>query len=73
MTDKPRDDSRGNLTEMRGLLPVDLVERPVGQPFAPAPGLLRRRGRGGVQPLPLLNGVEAFLVTGFDEARVPGW
>ena len=32
MATKSRDDSRGNLTEMRGLLPLDLVERPVGRP-----------------------------------------
>jgi cytochrome P450 len=55
-------------TAMRRILPADMVER--GRcPFDPPPGLERRRGSGAVQPLPLLNGAEAWLVTGFDEAR----
>ncbi|MEO3805930.1 cytochrome P450 [Nonomuraea sp. B1E8] len=54
-----------NPTEMRRILPADLVER--GRcPFDPPPGL---RGESAVRPLDLLNGARAWLVTGFDEAR----
>src|SRR3954447_17797149 len=49
------------------LLPADLLERRSECPFDPAPGLERRRGQGAVQPLPLLNGAQAWLVTGFEE------
>ncbi|MBW0102232.1 cytochrome P450 [Pseudonocardia sp. KRD291] len=56
-------------TALRSLVPTDLLERPSGCPFDPAPGLAARRGGGAVQPLELLNGARAFLVTGFDEAR----
>ncbi|WP_436838774.1 cytochrome P450 [Nonomuraea cavernae] len=38
-------------------------------PFDPPPGLLERRGQDAVQPLQLLNGARAWLVTGFEEAR----
>ncbi|MFD2348545.1 hypothetical protein ACFSTC_02825 [Nonomuraea ferruginea] len=38
-------------------------------PFDPPPGLRERRGQGAVQPLPLRNGAQAWLVTGFEEAR----
>ncbi|WP_433506970.1 cytochrome P450 [Pseudonocardia halophobica] len=51
------------------VLPADLLERRTECPFDPAPGLESRRGQGAVQPLPLLNGVRAWLVTGFEEAR----
>ncbi|MEV4567809.1 cytochrome P450 [Nonomuraea sp. NPDC049419] len=57
-----------NPTAMRRILPAGMVERG-GCPFDPPPGLVERRGKGAVQPLPLLNGAEAWLVTGFDEAR----
>ncbi|ASR34516.1 cytochrome [Prauserella marina] len=56
-------------TAMVRILPDDLTQRRPGCPFDPAPGLERRRNGGQVQPLPLLNGAEAFLVTGFDAAR----
>lgn len=51
------------------VLPADLLERRTECPFDPAPGLEGRRGQGAVQPLPLLNGARAWLVTGFEEAR----
>ncbi|MEV4376655.1 cytochrome P450 [Streptosporangium sp. NPDC049644] len=55
-------------TAMRRVLPADMVER--GRcPFDPPSGLRQRRGQGAVQPLRLLNGAQAWLVTGFDEAR----
>jgi cytochrome P450 len=54
---------------MRRLMPEALLERSSGHPFDLAPGLAERRGKGAVQPLPLLNGAQAWLVTGFDEAR----
>ncbi|MEU8384781.1 cytochrome P450 [Streptosporangium sp. NPDC048865] len=55
-------------TAMQRILPPDMVER--GRcPFDPPPGLRRRRGQESVQPLPLLNGAQAWLVTGFEEAR----
>jgi cytochrome P450 len=54
---------------MHRLLEEDLLERGGGRPFDPAPGLLRRRGQGPVQPLRLRNGAPAWLVTGLDEAR----
>ncbi|MEV4800183.1 cytochrome P450 [Nonomuraea sp. NPDC049421] len=57
-----------NPTAMRRILPAGMVERG-GCPFDPPPGLVERRGKGAVQPLPLLNGAEAWLVAGFDEAR----
>ena len=59
----------GAATSMSRVLPSDMTERPAGCPFAPAPGLERRRGDGAVQPLTLANGAHAFMVTGFDEAR----
>ncbi|WP_062439908.1 cytochrome P450 [Herbidospora daliensis] len=55
-------------TELRRLLPADLVER-AGCPFDPPAGLTGRRGQGPVQPLRLANGADAWLVTGLDEAR----
>ncbi len=61
-------DASSSPTAMRRIMPADLVERG-GCPFDPPPGLLARRGRGPVQPLPLLNGAGAWLVTGFEEAR----
>ncbi|WP_214403495.1 cytochrome P450 [Pseudonocardia lacus] len=54
---------------MRRLIPEDVLERAASCPFDPAPGLEERRGQGPVQPLELLNGARAWLVTGFDEAR----
>lgn len=55
-------------TTVRRLLPTDMVER--GQrPFDPPPGLQQRRDSGAVQPLALLNGARAWLVTGFEETR----
>ncbi|GAA1315776.1 cytochrome P450 [Pseudonocardia xinjiangensis] len=58
----------GSATAMTRVLPADMTER--GKcPFDPAPGLERRRGDGAVQPLTLLNGARAVLVTGFEEAR----
>ncbi|MFC4011704.1 cytochrome P450 [Nonomuraea purpurea] len=60
--------TREGVAVMRQILPVDMVER--GRcPFDSPPGLQQRRGKGPVQPLPLLNGAQAWLVTGFDEAR----
>ncbi|SFN38052.1 Cytochrome P450 [Pseudonocardia ammonioxydans] len=56
-------------TELRSIVPTELLERRSGCPFDPAPGLAERRGRGAVQPLELANGARSFLVTGFDEAR----
>ncbi|MCE3551695.1 cytochrome P450 [Pseudonocardia sp. RS11V-5] len=56
-------------TAMTRLMPADMLERRAECPFEPAPGLERRRGEGAVQPLPLLNGAQAWLVTGFEEAR----
>jgi cytochrome P450 len=50
---------------MRRILPAELVERG-RNPFDPPPGL---RGQGAVRPLDLLNGAQAWLVTGFEEAR----
>ena len=61
-------DTKAAPTTMRRMLPADMVERG-SCPFDPPPGLLRRRGNGPVQPLQLLNGARAWLVTGFDEAR----
>ncbi|MGY1773288.1 cytochrome P450 [Blastococcus sp. SYSU D00813] len=55
--------------EIRRPIAADLVEHPPGCPFDPAPGMVERRGRGAVQPLRLLNGVGAYLVTGFEEGR----
>jgi cytochrome P450 len=55
-------------TAMRRILPADMVERS-GCPFDPPPGLTQRRGDVGVQPLSLLNGAQAWLVTGYEEAR----
>jgi cytochrome P450 len=57
-----------NPTAMRRILPADMAERG-GCPFDPPPGLKARRGDAPVQPLSLLNGAQAWLVTGFDEAR----
>lgn len=56
-------------TGIRRLAPADLLDRSPACPFDPAPGFHARRGRGTVQPLRLANGADAFLVTGFDEAR----
>ncbi len=56
-------------TALRRLLPEDLLERRAECPFDPAAGLAGRRGQGPVQPLVLLNGAQAWLVTGFEEAR----
>ncbi|WP_226899609.1 cytochrome P450 [Nonomuraea phyllanthi] len=55
-------------TAMRQIIPADLLERDQC-PFDPPPGLRARRGQGAVQPLPLHNGAQAWLVTGFEEAR----
>ncbi|WP_436762969.1 cytochrome P450 [Streptosporangium sp. V21-05] len=55
-------------TEMRRMLPADLVERS-GCPFDPPSGLRERRDRGAIQPLRLLNGAPTWLVTGLREAR----
>uniref|UniRef100_UPI003CC9224D Cytochrome P450 n=1 Tax=Streptomyces aculeolatus TaxID=270689 RepID=UPI003CC9224D len=55
-------------TAMRRIIPADMVERS-RCPFDPPPGLLERRGQDAVQPLQLLNGARAWLVTGFEEAR----
>jgi cytochrome P450 len=51
------------------LVPADMLERRSEHPFDPAPGLERQRGQGAVQPLSLHNGAQAWLVTGFEEAR----
>src|SRR3954447_14473664 len=56
-------------TQMRRLMPADLLERSAERPFDPPPGLARRRGQGAVQPVELHNGATVWLVTGFDEAR----
>ena len=56
-------------TAMAGVLPPEVVVRESRCPFDPPPGLLQRRDDGAVQPLPLLNGARAWLVTGFEEAR----
>ncbi|MGY1741667.1 MULTISPECIES: cytochrome P450 [unclassified Blastococcus] len=55
--------------DIRRPIAADLVEHPPGCPFDPAPGMVERRGQGAVQPLRLLNGVTAYLVTGFEESR----
>ncbi|MFV2196744.1 cytochrome P450 [Nocardiopsis sp. LOL_012] len=55
-------------TELRRLIPADLLERDKC-PFDPPEGLRERRGRGPVQPLELANGATAWLVTGIEEAR----
>ncbi|WP_030452067.1 cytochrome P450 [Herbidospora cretacea] len=55
-------------TELRRLLPPELVERGAC-PFDPPAGLTGRRGQGPVQRLELVNGAEAWLVTGIEEAR----
>ena len=52
----------------RRVLPPEMIERSNG-PFALPPGVQALRGQGPVQPLPLLNGAHAFVVTGFEEAR----
>ena len=49
-------------------LPSEMTSRGE-RPFDPPEGFARRRGHGPVQPLRLRNGAEAFVVTGFDEAR----
>jgi cytochrome P450 len=67
--DQAAPDAQDSPTAMRRLLPADLLERRGECPFDPAPGLRARRGGPPVQPLPLLNGARAVLVTGFDEAR----
>ncbi|MEA5360865.1 cytochrome P450 [Amycolatopsis sp., V23-08] len=51
------------------VIPAELLEHGGGCPFDPAPGLSGRRGQGPVQPFELLNGAQAWLVTGFEEAR----
>ncbi|MER5647501.1 cytochrome P450 [Streptosporangium sp. NPDC002524] len=55
-------------TQMRRMLPADLVERG-GCPFDPPSGLRQRRDQGAIQPLRLLNGAPTWLVTGLQEAR----
>ncbi|MEV5410061.1 cytochrome P450 [Thermopolyspora sp. NPDC052614] len=69
MTDSPATEApAASPTDTRQTLPADLLER--GRcPFDPPAGLRARRGRGAVQPLDLLNGARAWLVTGFEEAR----
>ncbi|QJY45169.1 cytochrome P450 [Pseudonocardia broussonetiae] len=67
--ERPTEPTDAGVTSLTRVLPADLTERAAGCPFAPAPGLAERRGRGTVQPVALLNGADAFLVTGFDEAR----
>lgn len=64
-----KDDARGNLIELRRIVPTDMVERTPGRPFTPAPGLERRRGEGAVQKFTLQTGVEVFLVTEVAQAR----
>lgn len=66
---KTRDDARGNLTELRRIVPPDMVKRVPGSPFTPAPGLQRRRGEGAIQKVTLLTGVEVFLITEAAQAR----
>ncbi|MGW0803350.1 cytochrome P450 [Nonomuraea sp. NPDC002799] len=55
-------------TQMRRMLPADMVERG-GCPFDPPSGLRERRDQGAVQSIELLNGAPAWLVTGLQEAR----
>ncbi|WP_237107912.1 cytochrome P450 [Nonomuraea sp. MG754425] len=55
-------------TQMRRMLPADMVER-AGCPFDPPSGVRERRGQGAIQPLRLLNGAPTWLVTGLQEAR----
>ncbi|GAA3594038.1 cytochrome P450 [Nonomuraea rosea] len=70
MTDSSmtEDSPSASPTAMRRILPADMVERGTC-PFDPPTGLRERRGQGAVQPLHLLNGAQAWLVTGFEEAR----
>ncbi|GAA3621495.1 cytochrome P450 [Nonomuraea rosea] len=67
MTDSSVTDESASVSTaaMRRILPAEMVERG-RNPFDPPPGL---RGQGAVRPLDLLNGAQAWLVTGFDEAR----
>lgn len=62
-------DTTGSPVGLRSIVPEDLLERPPGCPFDPAPGLAARRGGGAVQTVELRNGARAFLVLGFEEAR----
>lgn len=62
-------DTTGSPVGLRSIVPQDLLERPPGRPFDPAPGLAARRGGGAVQTVELRNGARAFLVLGFEEAR----
>ncbi|WP_226362303.1 cytochrome P450 [Pseudonocardia sp. ICBG1142] len=62
-------DTTGSPVGLRSIVPQDLLERPPGCPFDPAPGLAARRGGGAVQTVELRNGARAFLVLGFEEAR----
>ncbi|MFC5818148.1 cytochrome P450 [Nonomuraea harbinensis] len=67
-TATPEESPSSSPTAMRQIIPPDMLER--GRcPFDPPPGLRERRGQGAVQPLPLRNGAQAWLVTGFEEAR----
>jgi cytochrome P450 len=68
-TEQTTDARRESPAAGRRLIPAELLDRPSGCPFNPAPGLAAARGRGAVQPLPLGNGARAWLVTGFAEAR----
>jgi cytochrome P450 len=62
-------DQNQSPTALRRLIPSELLERRDTCPFDPPPGLEARRGQGAVQPLALLNNAQAWLVTGFEEAR----
>lgn len=64
-----RKDARGNLTELRRLVPPEMIRRTPGLPFTPAPGLQNRRDGRSVQPITLLNDVDVFLVTEAEAAR----
>ncbi|MFC4120475.1 cytochrome P450 [Nonomuraea zeae] len=55
-------------TQMRRMLPADMVERG-GCPFDPPSGVRQRRDQGAIQPLKLLNGAPTWLVVGLPEAR----
>jgi cytochrome P450 len=69
-TDSAQADETEHVTiNLRRPIAADMVERPAGCPFDPAPGLRDRRGQGAVQPFRLLNGATAYLVTGFEEGR----
>ncbi|MGI5273281.1 cytochrome P450 [Nonomuraea sp. CA-218870] len=67
-TATPEESPSSSPTAMRQIIPAEMLERDQC-PFDPPPGLRARRGQGAVQPLPLNNGAQAWLVTGFEEAR----